>query len=156
MDAPDRRDDVWSRERITQVLQSSIEDRRHLNEHLKWVERAVAVFGVVLVASVALITGVPGVSSGLIGANKDRVEEIQAERTSNILRLCQDQNKRHDDTVTNLDSLLALAKVKYANNPAKLEQIRESRASTISLIDALAPKNDCAAILRQQVPSGKG
>lgn len=154
-DVGDRRQDVWSRERITAVLQASIEDRRHLNSHLRWVERSVALIGLVVIVVAVAITGIPLTGfDGLIGANSDRVEEIQQERAANIVRGCRDQNKRHDDTVMQLDALLTIAKLSVAGEPGRAEQIEQSRDFTVALIDALAPVRDCQAVIEQQIPSG--
>lgn len=165
---PERRQDPWSRERITKVLQASIEDRKHLNKHLSWVERAVVAQGIVLVVSMILIAGIPVIApGGLIGANADRATEskrvadklalvvatIQQEREANIGRSCVDQNTRHDNTIRELDARLELAS--QTLSPAQRAQLEQSRDFTVALIDALAPRRDCAAVKAQQIPSAQ-
>lgn len=165
---PERREDGWSRERITEVLRASIKDRQHLNRHLRWVEWAVVAQGVALIVSMLLITGIPGgVYTGLIGANSDRateskrvadrlagiVDQIQAERKANIEKNCRDLNARNVATVRELDARLAAARSQLS--PAERAQLKESRDFTVALIDALAPRRDCDDVLASQIPSAE-
>lgn len=73
-----------------------------------------------------------------IAANAHR---IQASRRDSILISCRQTNERHDRTIRTLDRLLA-ARVATAN-ASERRRLRESRTSTVLLIEALAPKRDC-------------
>lgn len=148
------RQDIWTRERITVVLKASIEDRRWLRRHVRYIEFAVAVFGItIIVTTFGLVN--------LIQENGDRarevraaVQQIQTEREANIERACLDQNERHDDTIKELDLRLSLATLAdpFMAATARI-QIKQSRDFTVALIDALAPRRDCAAVKAQLIPS---
>jgi len=69
------------------------------------------------------------------------VQQIQAERRTNIARACRDQNGRHDRTVRELDRLIAQLPV---DQRARARRVRDAN---VALIDALAPHQDCAALV---------
>lgn len=79
--------------------------------------------------------------------NQDRIHEIQAERVDSILRSCRDENQRHDATIRRLDDLI------HRLPPAKRTRAVQSRAGTVLLINALAPRRDCSLLARAEVPS---
>jgi esterase/lipase len=84
---------------------------------------------------------------------KRLAQQIQDERARNVRDNCEQVNERHDNTVATLDGLLARAR--KGASPQQRKQIQQSRASTLLLIDALAPRRDCEALVRQQVgPDG--
>jgi hypothetical protein len=146
--------DRWTLDDVGAVLRRSIEDRRRLNKHVRYIEAACAVMAVFLIVSMGLTTGVPGTPlRGLIGENRARATEakrlaeaIQVQRAASLRLLCTEQNGRHDRTVRELDRRLALA-VRMAS-PSRARRIRESRAFTVALIEALAPHRDCATFVR--------
>lgn len=70
--------------------------------------------------------------------------EIQRQRAENIMRDCVDQNNRHDKTVRTLDELLKKSGVSPARRAA-------SRQTTVLLINALAPKQDCDKLVAKSV-----
>jgi len=70
------------------------------------------------------------------------IHEIESSRKSSILLSCEEQNKRNEHTVVALDHLLAQA---VKEHPASAQQVAASRASTVLLIDALAPVENCGA-----------
>jgi len=53
---------------------------------------------------------------------------------------CLDQNDRHDATIKRLDEILAQA---IAKDPSREEALRATRGSTVFLIEALAPHQNC-------------
>jgi Flp pilus assembly protein TadB len=67
---------------------------------------------------------------------------IQASRLESVARSCRQDNDRHDATMHELDK--RLAELLTHASPARRAQILSSRASTIALINALAPKRDCS------------
>jgi hypothetical protein len=149
--------DPWTLEDVSAELRASIEDRRRLNKRVRYIEAACAVQAVFLVISMAVTTGVPGTPvRGLIGQNRQRASEakalaveIQRQRAASLRLLCVEQNRKHDRTLRTLDRRLAL-RVKTAS-PERAQEIRASRASTVALIDSLAPRQDCRAFVRQQM-----
>lgn len=82
---------------------------------------------------------------GLAQTTHRLVLAIQAQRIEFIISGCQQQNRRHRRTVHELDVILRRAE--RAAPPIRRAQLRESRASTLLLIDALAPYQDCKALV---------
>lgn len=66
--------------------------------------------------------------------------QIQDQRFVAVRSNCLDVNQRHDDTIEKLDGLIAKLPA------AQRERAKTSRAGTVLLINALAPKRaNCAA-----------
>lgn len=80
--------------------------------------------------------------------NSDRVDQINEERARNARLSCEDVNARNTAALRELDRLLE-------RTPGRMSaaQVRRSRENTRALIDALAPRRDCAALVAQQVKS---
>lgn len=102
---------------------------------------ALTIMAIVLVASLAL-------QGYLIAQNSDRANEIQSQRARSIVENCQAQNTRHDDTIMALDRVIAQA---VKDQPERATQIRQARESNVLLINALAPKRSCQALLHRSV-----
>jgi hypothetical protein len=64
---------------------------------------------------------------------------IQTQRTD----ACNDQNARHKKTIQTLRAILADFVKKH---PDQSQQVKDSVRSNVLLINALAPKRDCAAL----------
>lgn len=79
----------------------------------------------------------------LLGANDDRVKDINANRKESVLSSCAETNSRHDATIAALDDRLQQAIDSGQVPEEDLDRLRESRRFTVSLIDALAPERDC-------------
>lgn len=77
----------------------------------------------------------------LVFWNAQQTREIQDQREASIRRMCEDSNRRHDNTIHKLDELIAI-RVK-TSSPAEVKRIVNSKASTVLLIEALAPKLNC-------------
>jgi hypothetical protein len=77
---------------------------------------------------------------------KHTSRDIQQERIDSVVRACVDQNQRHDDAVNALYALLRKSGVKEA-------RLQSAGANVVSLINALAPKHDCNAVVKKAVPS---
>lgn len=101
----------------------------------------------ILVGSLSLIVGVLTVGAVVLSilaysqALTD-IHEIESSRKASILLSCEEQNTRNAHTVAALDHLLAVA---VREHPASAQQVAASRASTLLLIDALAPVENCNA-----------
>ena len=95
----------------------------------------------ILCAVIVVLTVAPTVLD-----TRSTTQQIQEERARNIRRACEEQNDRNRSSVTALDELLAQRPGN--TSPGRL---RQSRASTKILIDALVPVRDCAALVEQQV-----
>lgn len=72
-------------------------------------------------------------------------QAVQNQRLNNIRETCQASNSRHDNTLRALSSILARAERTALKG--RRAQIEASRASTVLLINALAPKQDCARVV---------
>lgn len=99
--------------------------------------RWLVVLGVVAIPALPVAAWVVG---GQVSDNTKISEQIQQSRTDATLSSCREQNERHDRTIHTLDLLLAQA---IRRSPERAVQIRQSRASTVLLINSLAPKRDC-------------
>lgn len=65
-------------------------------------------------------------------------KSIQAQRANSIVTNCRETNRRHDNTLRKLDEVIAQI-------PPGPERVRaeQNKPSTVLLIDALVPKQDC-------------
>lgn len=107
--------------------------------------------------------------SALLGVS-GTVNKIQQSRKDNTLIACRDQNARHDRTIITLDTgLLSAIGVRAPNNDSadaveertrvslaavpgtRADQLRQTHDFTVLLIDALAPKQNCDALVRARV-----
>lgn len=82
--------------------------------------------------------------------NASRVDQINRERAANIARSCREVNERHDATIRELDRLFAV-RLRGADSQSERKRAQESRDGTVLLIDALAPRRDCARLVALQV-----
>lgn len=73
--------------------------------------------------------------------NTIRTEEIQASRKNSILISCEEQNIRNENSISTLDDLLSRGKFVSQSETMQIEQ---TKTFTILLINALAPKQNCA------------
>ncbi len=80
-------------------------------------------------------------------------QAIQAERRQTILRDCQETNARHDATIRQLDQLIATS-VRHAKTGGG-SRIKQSRAPTTLLINALAPTQNCGQLIHRDFSTGK-
>lgn len=95
--------------------------------------------------------------------SRDRIDAIQTSRAQITYTSCLEQNDRHDATVQQLDLLLTNRKAKVreqivtaemrgdiarvTNLRAQLDALDDTRATTVSLIDALAPLRGCEQLV---------
>lgn len=92
-------------------------------------------------AVVIAILGAAAVLYVGLMSNHDFATQIQQSRKAYVLSTCTDQNMRHDRTIATLDQEIA------ALPPTERKGAQTSRAGTVALIDAVAPKQDCAAVV---------
>ena len=76
--------------------------------------------------------------SKIRAAAVERVQQINAGRRDVLVRSCREQNRRHDNTIRKLDGLIA-----DLPPGRRRERAKAGRASTVALIEALAPKRQC-------------
>jgi hypothetical protein len=73
--------------------------------------------------------------------------QIQAERRRAAREDCVETNRRYHDTIATLDRLIEEAP------PERKQRARESRASTVLLIEAMLPKRNCDLHVRRRAPT---
>jgi hypothetical protein len=78
--------------------------------------------------------------------SQDLSARIQRERAKATFNNCADQNARHDRTVRKLRMIVAAIPDRDQRRKA-----RRGVGTTVGLIDALAPRQDCAALVRERV-----
>jgi hypothetical protein len=110
----------------------------------RWLVLGLAAFVIVGLSSTAAIVGL----TILLGKQKHVTTEIQAQRKDTIRKNCQDQNKRHDRTLARLDTAEKNAE-KHAKTLRRKMKIRNNTEISIGLIDALAPRQNCKAVVRR-------
>lgn len=150
MEAGDRRTDHTKRDRIDEI-ESAVE--RHSKETKEAIEQITAAYRrfarvtttILAVLCVATL-GAAILSIYLLGQNGQRADEIQQERANSVRSSCLEQNARHDKTLAKLDKLVADIK-----DPAEKARAQANIGGTVALIEALAPKQDCTALVRKAV-----
>lgn len=90
------------------------------------------------------------IAGSRVNNTSEFAREIQRQRVESIRMSCEDTNRRHDRTIATLDALL-VKRVKTAGRRERVK-LKASRASTVALIEALAPKRDCAELIRRSAP----
>lgn len=71
--------------------------------------------------------------------------EAQAQQRAELTYIgCLDQNERHDATIERLDEVLMAA---IREDPSRERALRQTRGSTVFLIEALAPHQNCKQIV---------
>lgn len=86
--------------------------------------------------------------------DREQIAAIQAERVANIRNACEQQNARHDETISTLDRLLD--RRLHGLTAEQRAQAEQSRAATVLLIEALAPKRDCEQVVESSTGSSTG
>lgn len=96
-----------------------------------------------LVAVYVLVVGATVVGFISVSHQTNRVNDAVRQIQRQRYYLCQDQNRRHDLTIKRLDELIAAT-----SPPRRKKRAERSRAGTLQLINALAPRRNCAVIAR--------
>jgi hypothetical protein len=71
---------------------------------------------------------------------------VQNQRAIALRDSCQGQNARHDRTIKRLDDV-----IKETKNPEDRARSIRNRDATVSLIEALQPRQDCEKLIRERV-----
>jgi hypothetical protein len=135
---------------ITQKGYRDLEDQ--LTKHANAVQARFhrwLVFGLIAFSIIALTSAAGLVGFGvLLKKQGNTTAEIQRQRHDTIERNCKDQNERHDRTARALNRAVVVA-VRKAKTQKLKRAIRENSEVSLGLIDLLAPKQDCEAIVRE-------
>lgn len=94
-----------------------------------------------------LVAYVTVVAAVAVDASRDADRDINRNRVEVARDACRDQNSRREATIRQLDAVIA-SRAAVAS-PARRERLRERRDQTVLLIDALAPRRDCRALVEQ-------
>ena len=103
--------------------------------------------GVLVLLTLAYVVAVFLVNRESEQRSSDNRELIvaQAKQRAELTYIgCLDQNERHDATISRLDTILAAA---IKNDPSREQALRATRSSTVFLIEALAPHQNCKQIV---------
>lgn len=82
----------------------------------------------------------------LFGRVHDQFVALNQERSRNIYAGCEETNVRHDQTIRRLHLLVE----EMPPGPRRVRAV-QAMAGSVALIDALAPKRDCRALVKRQV-----
>jgi len=115
------------------------------------------------------IAGALAVTAAYLIGFSVRTDDIQDSRADNVRSACRDQNERHDDVIGRVDRLLLerLTGRPVSPDTTSTEVVRriaiavrknpdgkrllESRKSTVFLIEGLAPRRSCGALVQRRV-----
>lgn len=120
-----------------------------IDENLRWVYLILVFLSLLGISVIALFV------YSLSNANKDRINDIQAERVRNVRKGCEETNTRHDNAAEAL-TLIYMNSRKNAIEQGREDEIARINASeqaTISVINALVPKQDCDDLVAKLLPS---
>lgn len=137
---PDRRGETLDRRSGTL---ESLED--HVDEHIEhiearlstWLVRGLVAFGIIAFCCMVSLIGFGVVLS-----------QIQDTRKGFVRDSCIAQNKRHDEAIGKFNRA---ADDSVKRNPEFAKEIEQGRDANVSIIDALAPKQDCIKLSRVAV-----
>lgn len=123
-----------------------------LDSHVAELESRFAKFmrgALVAFAIIGLMSSASIVAFGFLLKEQGlQADEIQQQRRETILRSCNEQNRRHDDT---LREFHILAKKAAKKHPEQAARIKEAVKGNLRLIESLVPKRPCAQIAAQAV-----
>lgn len=157
LDIPDRRQNTYEdlEKALNQKLDEHIEahekalekHEKALTEHAERLEDRLSRFfskALVAFAVIGMISAISIFGFGVV------LREFQNQRKAFVRITCEDQNERHDNTTDKLTKL-AQADIDSRKTEAGKEEVRRRRDVTIGLIDALAPHQDCDALVEQAI-----
>lgn len=127
LELPDRRKETY------RALAKRIDDHAdHIENKLqKWIRRGLIAFSIIALACTLALIG--------YGAS---LHSVQGQRHDS----CLNQNQRHDRTLALFRSA---ARDAIKKHPSQAADIRENIAANVSIINALAPKQDCDKVAPQ-------
>lgn len=142
---PDRRSDPYLRGRLDAIQRG----------YERWVAYTLRLLAVL----VCIQLGLGALSLYLVGQNQDRSSEtrrllrqVQESREQSVLTTCSQQNARHDKTIAALNAFVDQYKKAHPGLSAKdLREIQQSIQGNVSLINALAPTQDCQKVVDRLV-----
>lgn len=115
----------------------------------RWFITSLIAFSCVSLTSSAALVGF----GFLLTQQSNTTRQIQDQRKEAISTACQDQNQRHDGTAY----ALGLAKDDaIKEHPEQKKEIEKQTQVSLGLIDALAPHQDCAKLVKKSTESKGG
>lgn len=113
-------------------------------DHLTPRRERIGLFLIIMVAMALTAFALKRDSQTRTQSNRHLIISQQIQGAEITFTTCLDQNSRHDKTIDRLDQLLARA---VKTNPERAREIRQTRASTIFIIEALAPHQNCRQLV---------
>ena len=104
----------------------------------------VGIFLLIVGSAVFAVYLVDQESKARSSANRELIFQQERQRAEITLTNCIDQNERHDKTIMRLDEILARAQ---DGGTISGDAVRRSRESTIFIIEALAPHQNCEQVV---------
>lgn len=109
------------------------------------------IIGLVAFSCIALTSSAALVGFGvLLSKQSTLTRQIQTQRKDAIRKACDDQNTRHDGTAY---ALRLAEKDAKRRHPEQKKEIEKNSEVSLGLIDALAPHQDCDAIVKAATES---
>lgn len=160
---PDRRKNTY--EQLEERLDTHIGEIE--KQFSRWFVRGLIAFAIIGIACAVSLVGFGIVLNEVsdtadqvqaqTAANKATAAQIQQQRQDSIKTECERTNKRHDGAES---ALVQGSNQDQANakDAAARKEIRRRRDVTLALLDALAPHQDCEALVAEavKVPPKKG
>lgn len=103
---------------------------------------------VVVLIAVGVLANSASVVVAFLGQHR-AVLQIQQERRDSVRDSCVDQNARHDATLAALAALYGHAE--EGASRVRVRQLEQGRKSTELLVTALAPRQNCAALVKSRI-----
>lgn len=166
MTDPDRRVDQSTRDRIDELedrlagrlntIETGYIGRADTNQGL--IDRLTRRTTILLSVLAVILVGLGALNLVLNSDRIDDIERVVAENNQSRIDItfnnCRSLNDRNRNTVAAFDARLDAARRSGRLSGEQLERARASRELTVGLINALAPRQDCRAQLRDRF--GKG
>lgn len=112
------------------------------------------IIGLTAFSCIALTSSAALVGYGILLSQQNTLtRQIQDQRKDSIRRACTDQNTRHDGTGY---ALRLAQKDAIKDHPEQKKEIDKQTEVSLGLIDALAPHQDCDAIVKKSTESKGG
>lgn len=141
----DERKDKTTRTRLDEIeadYQRRVEENRKLILEIGAAYHRFSRITIVILLVLVLVgIGTSIATFQLRDENSQRITDIQNQRVEFVRYACEDQNARHDATLQKLDHVVAAIK-----DPVQRARAETSKAGSVALIEALVPKQDCAAL----------
>lgn len=142
---PERRSDPYLRGRLDAIQRG----------YERWVAYTLRLLAILVLIQL----GLGALSVYLVGQNQDRsaetrrlLRQVQESREQSVTTTCSAQNRRHDKTINALNAFVKQFKKTHPQlTPKERAEVDQGINGNVSLINALAPKQNCASLVEELV-----